>query len=60
MNPHQRIPLNKWKFKTAQLDRYICASCGYTEEYVQLLPSFLYWADQQLQKRGEDPYDEYV
>ncbi len=58
MNQHQRIPLNVWSLKNAVLDRYICADCGYTEEYVQLTSSFQKWADKklvdQLPRRSKD------
>ncbi|MEM8906809.1 MAG: hypothetical protein AAGD05_03090 [Bacteroidota bacterium] len=29
MNAYQKIPLNKWSFKNATLDRYICTDCGW-------------------------------
>lgn len=50
INQHQRIPLNKWSIKNAVLDRYICTSCGYTEEFVQLTDNFKRWARKQLDK----------
>ena len=49
INTHQKIPLNQWSLKSAVLDRYICATCGYTEEYVQLSEVFNKWAEKQLQ-----------
>ena len=52
MNQYQKIPLNKWSIKNAVLDRYICADCGYTEEFVQLSESFQKWADKTLEREG--------
>ena len=51
LNQHQRIPLTKWSLKNAVLDRYICADCGYTEEFVQLSDSFIRWADKTLEEQ---------
>ncbi len=48
INQMQKIALNKWSMTQAVLDRYLCANCGYTEEYVQLTDSFKRWARQQL------------
>ena len=58
LNQHQRIPLNKWSIKNAVLDRYICADCGYTEEFVQLSENFQKWADKTMgiQKRNFDDF----
>ena len=59
INQMQKIALNTWSMKQAVLDRYLCANCGYTEEYVQLTDSFKRWARQQLD--GQDrKYDDYV
>ncbi|MCB0669409.1 MAG: hypothetical protein KDC80_26475 [Saprospiraceae bacterium] len=52
MNQYQKIPLNKWSVKNAVLDRYICADCGYTEEFVQLSDSFEKWAIKTLEQGG--------
>ncbi|MEL6866920.1 MAG: hypothetical protein AAFP19_21020 [Bacteroidota bacterium] len=49
-NTNNIIPLSKWSLHSAVLDRYICADCGYTEEYVQLSNSFKRWAAKQLSK----------
>ena len=59
MNVHQKIPLTKWSMKHAVLDRYLCAHCGYTEEYVQLTDSFNKWAKRELKKPGKR-YDDFV
>ncbi len=59
MNQYQKIPLNKWSFKNATLDRYICADCGYTEEFVQLSDSFKKWAKKALQNQNPK-YDDFV
>ncbi|MEM1320120.1 MAG: hypothetical protein AAGG75_07660 [Bacteroidota bacterium] len=59
INQMQKIALNKWSMKQAVLDRYICTSCGYTEEYVQLTDSFKRWARQELDKQDRK-YDDYV
>lgn len=53
LNQYQKIPLNKWSVKNAILDRYICADCGYTEEFVQLSESFQRWADKTLDQLSE-------
>ncbi|MEO1513674.1 MAG: hypothetical protein AAFV95_01635 [Bacteroidota bacterium] len=57
MNQHQKIPLTTWSFKHATLDRYICADCGYTEEFVQLTNGFQRWAERQLQRQPRKPDD---
>ena len=59
MNQQTKIPLNKWSFKNATLDRYICTDCGYTEEWVQLTDSFKRWGRDQLNKQ-ERKYDDFV
>ena len=58
MNQHQNIPLNKWSFRNATLDRYICVDCGYTEEFVQLTDSFKAWARTKLNEQ-ERRHDEF-
>ena len=60
MNQRQRIPLHKWSFRNVTLDRYICANCGYTEEFVQLTDSFKQWADKQFREGQDRRYDDYV
>jgi len=42
-NQNQVISLSKWATVNAVLDRYICTSCGYTEEWVQLDKKFNRW-----------------
>ncbi len=42
-NQNQIISLSKWATVNAVLDRYICTSCGYTEEWVQLDKKFEKW-----------------
>ena len=59
MNQYQKIPLHKWNIRSAILDRYICADCGYTEEYVQLTDSFKKWANKTWKETG-GLYDEFV
>ena len=59
LNQHQKIPLNKWSIKNAVLDRYICADCGYTEEFVQLNESFKKWAEKTLDTQDQN-YDDFV
>ena len=59
MNQYQKIPLKKWNTKSAVLDRYICADCGYTEEYVQLDEKFKVWAQKTLQQQDRK-YDDFV
>ncbi len=59
MNQQTKIPLTRWSFKNATLDRYICTACGYTEEYVQLESDFLKWADKAINKQDKN-YDDYV
>jgi predicted nucleic-acid-binding Zn-ribbon protein len=58
-NQNQTIPLHKWNMKHAILDRYICADCGYTEEYVQLTSTFRKWADKTWAE-SDGRFDEYV
>ena len=56
-NQFQRIPLHRWGMKTATLDRYICADCGYTEEFVQLNDAFRKWVkkyDEAQRKKRDD------
>ncbi len=55
----QKISLTKWQSKRARIDRYICVSCGFTEEYVQLTDSFKKWAEKELDKQNRS-YDDYV
>lgn len=59
MNTMTKIPLTKWSFKHAVLDRYLCANCGFTEEYVQLTDSFKRWAASELKKPSKR-FDDYV
>lgn len=61
-NTQHTIPLTKWSIKNAALDRYICANCGYTEEYVQLDSSFEKFARKNLGKQNRKGRidDEYV
>ena len=59
MNQQHKIPLTKWSMKSATLNRYICADCGYTEEYVQLTDSFKKFAETELKKQDR-PLDDYV
>lgn len=59
MNTMTKIPLTKWGMKHAIIDRYLCANCGYTEEYVQMTDTFKKWAAKELQKPG-NRYDDYV
>lgn len=59
INAYQKIPLTKWSTKNAILDRYICVDCGYTEEYVQLDPSFAKWARKQLRDQDRS-FGDYV
>ncbi len=42
-NQTQIISLTKWAGNNAVLDRDICTSCGYTEEWVQLDAKFNKW-----------------
>ena len=58
MNQQTLIPLNKWSFKNATLDRFICADCGYTEEWVQRTEKFKRWAKELLfkQKQNRDDF----
>ncbi len=58
-NAYQQIPLNKWSTSNAVLDRYICANCGYTEEFVQLNSKFHKWAKKSFDKLN-DPNDDFV
>ena len=58
-NAQHTIPLTKWSIKSAALDRYICADCGYTEEYVQMDDSFRKWANKNL-NRQDRKYDDFV
>jgi len=59
LNQHTKIPLTKWSMKNATLDRYICTDCGYTEEYVQLTPSFKKFAKKALDNQDRK-YDDFV
>ena len=59
LNTQHKIPLTKWSMRFATLDRYICVSCGYTEEYVQLTDSFKKWAKGALE-RSDRKYDDFV
>jgi transposase-like protein len=59
INQYQKIPLTKWGTRNVVLDRYICASCGYTEEWVQLSEKFKKWAFSKLDSQ-DGKYDEYV
>jgi len=59
INQYQKIPLHAWNIKNAILDRYICADCGYTEEFVQLNEGFKKWVEKALKKRG-GPSDGFV
>ena len=59
MNQYQKIPLTKWSMKNATLDRYICAECGFTEEYVQMNASFKKWAAKNLPKQNRS-FDDFV
>ncbi len=58
-NQYQIISLTKWGLKNAVLDRYICADCGYTEEYVQLNEKFRAWAKKNTGGKGGS-FNEYV
>lgn len=60
MNQQTKIPLTKWSFKNATLDRYICADCGYTEEFVQLTKNFKSWARKNLVSRPPKADDGFV
>ena len=60
MNQATMIPLTKWSFKQAILDRYICCRCGYTEEYVRRTDKFKKWADKALREKPEDQEDGFV
>jgi len=48
MGQTEKISLNKWSLRWGKLNRYICAICGYTEEYVQLTDGFKNWAAKAL------------
>lgn len=53
----QNVPLNAWQTKIGIQDRYICCSCGYTEEYTRLTPEFNKWAENALKKQtGKDGF----
>ena len=43
---------NGWGLRIAQLNRYICADCGFTEEYVVRDNRFLKWSDKILKAHG--------
>ena len=44
-NQSFRISLDKWGTKYANIDRYICVSCGFTEEWVIMDAKFNKWVD---------------
>ncbi|MCP3928704.1 MAG: hypothetical protein GY705_06340 [Bacteroidetes bacterium] len=60
INQQQRIPLNKWGVQYAILDRYICTSCGYTEEFVQQTKSFKKWSGKMLEEQQNKKFDGFV
>ena len=51
---------SKWGLNVAIIDRYFCMDCGYTEEYAQLTPKFLKWAEAEYQKQGGGTHDDFV
>lgn len=57
MTTSATIALTKWQMKSAILDRYVCAHCGFTEEYVQMTKGFRKWADGELNKSNRGPSD---
>jgi len=58
MNSQMKVPLGKWSMKSVVIDRYICAHCGYMEEFARLDKSFIRWAEKKIDTQG--PPDEYV
>ena len=50
-NTNHRISLDNWSMKWATLDRYICVTCGYTEEWVQFDKKLDKWADEKLKEQ---------
>lgn len=53
----QNVPLNAWNTKMGVQDRYICCTCGYTEEYTRLTDSFVKWSKGALRKQsGKDGF----
>ena len=45
MNSNMMISLKKWGTMTAAIDRYICLSCGFIEEWVKMDQKFLKWVE---------------
>ena len=50
MNQNQIVSLTKWGTSSAIIDRYICGSCGYTEEYVKMTDKFEKWVAKNRRK----------
>lgn len=50
LNQNQVIHLSKWGTQSVVLDRMLCTSCGYTEEWIQLDEKFDRW----LEKNRKD------
>ncbi|MBK9981364.1 MAG: hypothetical protein IPP15_02890 [Saprospiraceae bacterium] len=49
------IQLTKWGTKFCYFDRYICSSCGYTEEYADVQDkSWQSWIDDQIKAGSLD------
>ena len=49
-NQTQIISLTKWGAANAVLDRYLCANCGFTEEWIQLDKKFMKWVEKARDK----------
>jgi predicted nucleic-acid-binding Zn-ribbon protein len=50
LNQNQVISLNRWSTQTAVLDRYLCTSCGFTEEWIQIDSKFSRWVERNKDK----------
>lgn len=54
MNQNHWISLAKWGATNAVLDRFLCTTCGYVEEWVQMDRKFTKWVEKKRTSGGFD------
>ena len=53
-NTSFRVSLDKWGSRFANIDRYICVNCGFTEEWVIMDDKFNKWVDSNWNKLNSE------
>ncbi|MDX1479533.1 MAG: hypothetical protein R3301_17590 [Saprospiraceae bacterium] len=50
LNQNQVVSLTRWATANVILDRMLCTSCGFTEEWIRIDDKFLRWLEKNRDK----------